>query len=139
MKQGLLDTNIVLDLLAGRAPFYPDAAVLFSLADKKKVQFAVSSLSLVNTHYILAKFKSEMEARRILRVFKVLVKVLCLDDKIAELALNSDFRDLEDVIQYYTALENGQELIVSRNLSGFRISELPVKTAGEFIKSMRIN
>jgi hypothetical protein len=52
----------------------------------------------------------------------------------SDLALNSEFRDFEDAIQYYTAIENNQDLIITRNLSDFRESKLPVMTAGEFIK-----
>ena len=136
MKQILIDTNIVLDLLARRMPFYTEAAELFSLADKKIIVLSLSSLSLANTHYVLARFKSESASRRILRNLKVLVSVLSFDEKIADLALNSDFKDFEDAIQYFTAIENEQELIVTRNMSGYRNSRLPVLTAREFIESL---
>ena len=136
MKKILVDTNIILDLLARRLPFYKEAAELFTLADNKKIALAISSLSLVNTHYVLTKYKPGQEAREILRRFRVLVKVLSFDDRIADLALNSGFKDFEDAIQYYTAIENEQELIVSGNLSGFHKSKIPVLTAREFVKSM---
>ncbi|MFN3176907.1 MAG: PIN domain-containing protein [Phaeodactylibacter xiamenensis] len=44
MKKIFIDTNIVLDLLGQRAPFYQDAAKLFSLADRKEIKLCVSSL-----------------------------------------------------------------------------------------------
>jgi predicted nucleic acid-binding protein len=135
MRNILLDTNIALDLLARRMPHHNDAAELFSLGDKEKIKLSLSSLSLANIHYILTKLKPEQEARKILRNFKILVEVLSLDDKILDLALNSDFKDLEDAIQYFTAIENHQELIVTRNMSGYRESKIPVMTAGEFIRS----
>ncbi len=135
MKQILLDTNIVLDLLAQRMPFYNDAAELFSLADKKTIRLSLSSLSLANIHYVLKKLKPEQEARNIIRNFKILVQVLSFDNKIVDLALNSDFKDFEDAIQYFTAIENDKELIVTRNMSGYRESKIPVMTAREFIKS----
>ncbi|HEC41775.1 MAG TPA: PIN domain-containing protein [Bacteroides sp.] len=135
MKQILLDTNIVLDLLARRMPFYNEAAELLSLADRKTISLSLSSLSLANTHYILTKYTTEREARTIIRNFKVLVQVLSFDDKITDLALNSDFKDFEDAIQYFTAIENDQELIVTRNMSGYRKSKMPVMTAREFIQS----
>lgn len=135
MKQILLDTNIVLDLLARRMPYYRDAAELFSLADKNRIRLSLTALSLANIHNILAKHKPEPEARKILRNFKILVRVLSFDDKIGDLALNSDFKDLEDAIQYFTAIENHQELIITRNMAGYRESKIPVMTAGEFIKS----
>ncbi len=135
MKQILLDTNIVLDLLARRMPFYNDAAELFSLADKKTIRLSLSSLSLANIHYVLKKLKPEQEARNIIRNFKILVQVLSCDNKIVDLALNSDFKNFEDAIQYFTAIENDKELIVTRNMSGYSESIIPVMTAREFIKS----
>jgi len=135
MKQILLDTNIALDLLARRMPFYNDAATLFSQADKKTISLSISALSLVNIHYIISKLKPEKETRKILRNLKILLLVLTLDDKIVDLALNSDFFDFEDAIQYFTAIENNQELIITRNMSGYRKSKIPVMTAREFIES----
>jgi len=137
MKNLFLDTNIVLDLLAYRMPFYTEAAKLFSLADKKKLKLSISSLCLADSHYILSRQKPEMEVRDILRKFKVLVIVLPLDDKITDLALNSEFRDFEDAIQYYTAIENDQDLIITRNQQDFKASKIPVMTAGEFLKSIK--
>lgn len=137
MKNIFLDTNIVMDLLAHRMPFYTEAAKLFSLADKKKIVLSVSALCLADINYILSKQISEMEVRKILRKFKVLVSVLPLDDKITDLALNSEFRDFEDAIQYFTAIENDQDLIITRNQPDFKESKIPVMTAGEFIKSFK--
>lgn len=136
MRKILLDTNIVIDLLASREPFYAEAARLFSLADKKEIKLSVSALSLANAHYILSKFIQEQEARKALRSLKVLITTLPLDDKIVDLALNADFEDFEDAIQYYTAIENDQELIITRNQSDFKNSKIPIMTAGEFIKSI---
>jgi predicted nucleic acid-binding protein len=136
MKKILLDTNIVLDLLARRTPFYREAAELFSLADRKLIKLSLSALSIVNTHFVLSKFKSDKEARKILRNLKILLEIISLDDKLIQLALNSDLKDFEDAIQYHTAIENEQDLIVSRNLSGFRNSKIPVMTAREFIESL---
>jgi len=134
----LLDTNIILDLLAAREPFYAEAAELFSLADKKSIKLSVSALSFANIHYILSKFINDQEARKILRNFKVIVSVLPLDEKIVDLALNSDFKNFEDSIQYFTAIENAQKLIVTRNKSDFKHSKIPIMTAGEFIKSLSL-
>jgi predicted nucleic acid-binding protein len=136
MRKVFLDTNIILDLLAERVPFYTEAAELFSLADKKKIKLFISAISLANTYYILSKQNSDNEVRSILRKFKVLVTVLEINDKISDLALNSDFKDFEDAIQYFTALENDLEVIITRNQSDFKGSTIPVLNAGELIKML---
>ena len=106
MQKVFVDTDIVLDLLAERQPNYPFAALLFTLSDKGKVHLNVSSITFSNLNYILAKQFSNKKARQILTTFKVLVKILSVDEKIIELALASEFSDFEDAIQYYTAIEN---------------------------------
>ena len=135
MKNLLIDTNIILDLLAKRQPFYDFAAELFSLADKKKIKLYTSSLSIINTNYILSKTLSEKEAREILRKFRILVKILPCDEKIIDLGLNSHFKDFEDSVQYFTATENNINGIITRNLKDFKSSQIPVMTAEEFLKS----
>ncbi len=137
MKSLFVDTNIVLDLLAHRMPYYTDAAKLFSLADRKEIKLSVSALCLADINYILSKQNPEMDVRGILRKFKVLVDVLPFDDKIIDLALNSEFRDFEDAIQYFTAIENEQDLIITRNQPDFKESKIPVMNAGEFIKTIK--
>ena len=140
MNKILVDTNIVLDLLAKREPFYDSAAALFTLADKKKVRLAISSLSVANTNYVLSRNKSAKDAREIIRRFKVLVRVLNLNDKIIDLALADDsFRDFEDGLQYYSAIENNLELILTRNPKDFKSSKLPVMSADEYISSLKRN
>ena len=74
MTNLFVDTNIVIDLLAKREPFYEAAAKLFSLADRGKVKLYVSSLTFANTNYILSKMNNSTLAREILTKFKVLVK-----------------------------------------------------------------
>ena len=133
MEKLLVDTNIILDLLAKREGFYKDAQLLFTLADRKKVALFISALSIANVNYILTKVHGKDAARKILIQFKVLVNVLPFDDKITELALASDFTYFEDAIQYYTGLENGLNIIITRNKKDFKNSALPVLTAGEYI------
>jgi len=134
MSRILIDTNIVIDLLSKRKEFYDEAADLFSRADKKELDLTISSLTFANTNYILTKLRSAKEAREILRKFKVLVEILSLDDKITELALSDDnFPDFEDGLQYYSAIENQIDIIITRNKKDFKNSKIPVLTAKEFL------
>lgn len=136
MKKVFIDTNIVLDLLGRRAPFYEYASKLFSLADRGKVKLYVSSFTIANANYVLSKLRSPKEARVILIKFKILVVVLELNDKIIELSLNDDaFKDFEDGLQYYTALENEVDILITRNLKDFKSSKIPVMTASQYLKS----
>jgi len=133
MEKLLIDTNIIIDLLAKREGFYPEAQELFTFADEKKTALFISSLTFVNTYYILSKYLNVNETRKILVKFKILTEVLPLENKIINLALASDFNDFEDAIQYYTALDNKLDIIITRNKKDFKTSKLPVLTAGEYL------
>lgn len=137
MSKLLIDSNIVLDLLAKREPFNKSAEQIFSLADKNKVELFISSLTFANTNYVLSRLKSAKEAREILRRFRVLVKVVSLNDKIIDLALNDNsFKDFEDGLQYYSAIENDIDIIITRDLKDFKGSKIPVMTSDEYLISI---
>ena len=137
MDRLLVDTNIVLDLLAKRTEFLIEAQELFTLSDKNEVKLYVSSLTFANTYYILSQKMKTENARKILRKFKVLVEVLPMDDKIIDLSLESDFKDFEDAIQYHTAIENTVNIIITRNLKDFKSAKIPVLTAKEYIEMIK--
>lgn len=135
----LVDTNIIIDLLAQRKEFYPEAASLFSRADKGEIQLFVSALSFANTHYILNRDLNSSESKKVLLQFKSLVSTINMSDKIVNLALADNlFKDFEDGIQYYSSMEEGVNLILSRNKKDFKNSSIPVMTAKEFIASNSI-
>ena len=138
MKKLFIDTNIVIDLLSRREPYFLEAATLFSLADKKQISITASSLTIANTSYVLLRQMDSRKAKSILRKLRMVVGLLPLNDKIVDLALNDEaMPDFEDALQYFTALENGQDLIITRNLKDFKGSKLPVMTANQFIKTIQ--
>lgn len=137
MKKLFVDTNIVIDLLSRREPFYEEAATLFSFADKNQVELSISSLTIANASYALLRQLDSIKAKSILRKLRLIVKILPLDDKIIGLALNDEtFTDFEDGLQYFTAIENRQETIITRNLKDFKNSKIPTITAEQFIKAI---
>ena len=56
------------------------------------------------------------------------------NDKILTLSLASNFPDFEDAIQYYTALENEIECIITRNKKDFINASIPLLTAKEYLE-----
>ena len=134
MTNLFIDTDVCLDLLAKREPHYLYAATLFTLADKGELKLFVSSNSFSNLNYLLSRQYSMAEARRILSKFKVLVQVLPVDDKVIELALNSKFKDFEDAIQYFAAIESGITILLTRNIKDYKKAEIQVQTPELYIQ-----
>lgn len=134
MNKLFIDTNIVLDLLARRAE-YASAAKMFSLGDTAKVELFVSALTFANTNYILRRHLGKEPTIKVLRDLELLVTIIDLSGKIVRLALNDDnFKDFEDGLQYYSALENEMDIIITRNLKDFKHAKIPVLTADQYLK-----
>jgi len=122
-----------LDLILEREPFYMDAVELFTLIEGNKVKAHVSPLIFANLYYILKKIESRNFASDVLFKLKALVHILTIDDKIIELALSSGFKDFEDAIQYYSALEADLEYLITRNKNDYKESGLVICTAKEYL------
>ena len=136
MQKIFADTDISLDLLSKRMPFYNAASRLFSHADKSEIKIYISSLTFANLHYILRSENSLSETRRVLNNYRILVNILSVDEKIIDLALQSLFKDFEDAIQYYTAVQNNIPIFLTRNLKDYKRADIPVMTAEDFMKTI---
>ncbi|WP_429885996.1 PIN domain-containing protein [Geoalkalibacter halelectricus] len=131
--QVFVDTDVILDLLSRRAPFYPAAARLFSLAERGEVKIHVSSLCFANLFYILRKELTAPGAIRILKKLRQLVTVLPVDDTTVSQALESEFRDFEDALQYHAAIAAALPCLVTRNGRDYPNPSIRILTAEEFL------
>jgi len=135
MIKAFVDTDIILDLLSKREPHYIHAAKLFTLIDQHEIIAFTSPLVFANLHYLLRKLTSNLSALKSLRKLKTLINILPIDERVTEQSLNSEFKDFEDAIQYFTAVNNGINLILTRNKVDYKKSKVPISTAEEFIKT----
>ena len=133
-RRVLVDTDVVLDLLLERQPFFPAAARLFVTFEEGHLEGHVSSLAFSNLFYVLRKQTSGSEAIAILRKLRLVTRVLAVDERIIDLALASTFADFEDAIQYFAAAEQGLEAIVTRNRRDYRASKIVIVNAEECLE-----
>ncbi|MBO4859362.1 MAG: PIN domain-containing protein [Treponema sp.] len=138
MNKVFVDTDVILDLLAERVPFFHFSAVLFTFAEMKKLELYTSPLVLANTFYILRKQLGNNEARNALRKLRILLHVVDSSESIIDKALNSDFSDFEDAIQYYTALEHEITVILTRNLRDYKNASVIVQTPEAFLVTNKL-
>lgn len=137
MKSRLfIDTNVMLDFLGERIPFYDSIAKIATLADNGKIQIVASVLSYATVNYILTKFEDAEKAKEKLRKFKIISEISDLNELLIEKGLNSNFPDFEDSLQYFSALQLNCSILITRNAKDFKESELPVMTADEYLASI---
>lgn len=134
MKNIFLDTNIVIDFLADREPFSLDAAKLFNLSVLGKVKIYISAVSYNNIYYILRQSLSNSETIKLLDELSEMAEIADVTKSVIKKSLKTDFKDFEDVIQYYCALNlNKIDFIVTRDTKDFKKSTLSIMTAAEAV------
>jgi predicted nucleic acid-binding protein len=137
MDKIFLDTNIVLDFLGERAGFYESVAKILTLADKKKIEVFTSPTSIGNTFYVLAKYENAKVALEKIRKFKLLSSISVMDEEVVEKAINSDFKDFEDAMQYYSALSANCNILITRNEKDFKHSMIPIMNAESYLQTVK--
>lgn len=137
MDKLFLDTNVVVDLLGEREPFYVSAARIATLADKGKIQIIVSALTYSTIYYLLSRFEDKALVKEKIRKFKVIAETSDLTDKIIDKGLVSKFADFEDALQYYCALKMDCNILITRNVKDFKESDISVLTPDEYLNSLK--
>ena len=136
MSRFFLDTNVILDLLGERVPFFDSIAKVATLADQKKLAIIVSPLSFTTIDYVLNKYESSESVLNKLRKFKIICEVCEVNEETIDKALNSNFKDFEDAVQYFTAIQSNCSIIITRNGKDFKNSTIPIMTAEEYLSSI---
>jgi len=132
-----VDSDIILDVLSNREPFYDSAAILFSLIEKGTLEGYTSPIVFSNVHYVLRKRVSKQIAMESLKYLKSLIQILPIDKRAIELALDSEFDDFEDAIQYFCAEQNNIKYLITRNKIDYAKAEINILTATEFLSMLR--
>ena len=136
MNSIFLDTNVILDLIEDRKPFSLYTQYIFSRKEANEVILYTSSLNFVNMHYIISKKTNKDTALKTLIKLKTLISLLPLTDKIIELSLASNFSDFEDAIQYFSAIENGINTIITRDIKDFKKAKINILSSKQYFEMM---
>ncbi len=135
MKDRLfLDTNIMLDFLGNRAPFYDSIAKIVTKAEKQELILVVSTLSFATASYILLKYAPPQKVIEALHKFRTLVEVSDLTSSVLDKGLTSNFIDFEDSLQYFSAVNSNCNFLITRNAKDFKNSTIPVMLPDEYLK-----
>lgn len=137
MKKIYLDTNVLLDFLLNRAPFSNDIAEIIEGSISNSIQLSVSSVSIADTYYIMGRSEGIKSARKKLKKILELVTVENVGETTVHKSSKSKFKDFEDGIQNYCAMESKHKIIVTRNVKDFKESKLAILTPKELLVRMK--
>ena len=129
-----IDANVLLDFTLKREN-YPRARELFALIVHGKVNAYITPAILHIAGYWLGKAYGNAKAKAILLQLLSDVQIIDAAHNIAVTALHSSMTDIEDALQYYTALYHQLDCFISGDklLKKAAIASLPVYTVDEFL------
>lgn len=128
-----VDTDVLVDVLARREPFYRDSAHVWTLAEQGRIVGLVSVISFNNIYYVVRRLRTRQVANRMMVLLRDTFTPVALDKQILDQAIDADFGDLEDAIQYFAAVRAGADCVVSRDARAFPRFDLPVLMPQELL------
>ena len=135
MDKALFDTDVLLDFFFDRVPFSNYIAKVLNLCKEKQIEGFTTPVIIANTYYLLRKTaKHEMVIDKLNQLLNI-IDITEMNKNVVLNSLNSDFKDFEDALQNYSAIENGTiKVILTRNIKDFKHSELAVLTPESYLK-----
>ncbi len=130
-----LDSDVILDYLAGRQPYDAAAVNIINRIESKQIQGFVSSLIIWNLYYLLSKNLGAAQARRLLQKFRKLIQILPVTEETIDSALSSDMKDFEDAVQYFAFRKGKIDIFISRNTKDYPRNSAVVMAPNEFLKT----
>ena len=135
----VFDTNIILDVLLNREPFVKLSANLVSAVENKKIEGFLCATTVTTLDYLISKetnrHKARVEVRKLLSIFNIADVNL----KVLDLSINSEFKDFEDAVQYYSGECCHVNGLVTRNTKDYKQAKLPIYTPDELWGIISIN
>ena len=135
----LLDTNVVLDFVLARQPFFVKVDENFVKLQNDEFEAFVSPITPINVFYTTRKEKDKTVAFAAIEELLKLVQITKSDNRIFQNALLLGFKDYEDAVQHECALAENLDAIVTRNTKDYKNSSIKVYTPTEFLQFLQTN
>ena len=133
MNKVFIDSDVILDFLLDRQPFIDEITFIIEKAIGKEIQLCVASHSVTNLYYIIRRLENKKKAKtKTINILK-LVKVKNVGQSTIDKAIHSTFKDFEDAVQNFCAIESNHKIIITRNVKDFKESRLAILTQKEFL------
>ncbi|MCO5238716.1 MAG: PIN domain-containing protein [Chitinophagaceae bacterium] len=131
------DSNLFLDAYLNRSPHYGDCNTILQLGIDKEIKIYTSSSCLLTVMYFLKKDGlTKPDIIKIMTATLRFCKIICTTEDHFTEAFTTAFTDLEDAVQYHTALqENDIDYFITSNIKDFKktVSSFPVVTPKQFM------
>jgi len=137
MTRILLDTDISLDFVLARQPFFIEAKEIFLGLAQNKFEAYIASITAINIYYFGRKEKGRDDTLKELGKLLRLVKICSVNSTILQKAINSLITDYEDAVQHECAAAENLDAIVTRNTKDYINSSVKIYSPSEFLQFLQ--
>jgi predicted nucleic acid-binding protein len=132
-----IDANILLDFFLKRKHYEEAKAIIQLVIDRKVKSFITPSIVHIVSHWA-TKAYGPGKTKELLLALLSDVTVIDCNHQITIIALHSKIDDIEDALQYYTAIQHKLDSFISRDkkLRQAAITSLPVYDMTEFLATV---
>jgi predicted nucleic acid-binding protein len=129
----LIDTNIVVDVTQEREPFLRQSEQVMILAASGRLNAYISASTVSDVYYLTRRANGHEWTIDFLRNLFTFCQIATVDRSVIQQALDSDFSDFEDAIQWATALKHNCQAIVTRNPQDYPVETPQILTPEQLI------
>jgi predicted nucleic acid-binding protein len=133
----LLDTNIVIDFVLARQPFFVEANEIFSRLQNNEFEAFVSPITPINVFYTTRKETDRATAFLAIEDLLKAVQITKSNNLICQNALSLGYKDFEDAVQHESAVAENLDAIVTRNTKDFANATVKVYSPIEFLTVLK--
>ena len=129
----LFDTNIILDVLLLRKPYYTSATFLLSEVEQGNIEGYLCPTTITTIGCLVSKVKGANQAKRLIKNLLNIFNLTELSKSVFETACSHKISDFEDAVLHESARLSNIEGIVTRNIKDFKYASLKVFDPEELI------
>ena len=133
MKRVFIDTNVLMDVLLQREPFWRDSFEVWTLVESGRVEACIAATSFSNCYYLVRKEMGKSQAEQTVRALRGVFVPVAMTEQILDRAIGAGFSDFEDAVQFHSAVHARAECILTRNPGHFPRSPLSILSPKEFL------
>ena len=119
MKRLLVDLNVLLDVLLGRAPHVEASAALWARVEQGPIEGWISAHGVTTIFYLAARARDRTFARGVVTDLLSVFHVAPVDERTLRRATALDLPDFEDAVSAAAAEATACDAIVTRNAADF--------------------
>lgn len=132
----LIDTNVILDVLTRRDPYFSNSSLVLDRAERGEYVAWICATTVTTIFYLARRHLGSNDAVARIKDLTTLCSVAPVSQSVIESALHDSFADFEDAVLHHSAVLAGADCIVTRNEADFRASSLLIYTPAQFLTAL---